>query len=160
MLEGVWPSMTDIECSLFKPPHSLQHMHPKLTKHGRFSKQNNQLPTKSHDELKDNSNVRTKPMRNVGSTSVWSSLVHWHQLLVIYYQWLPLKIMSLYMSQCRLIDSLNCQLEHEILTQVGHSRKFIKPCEKEWKVYFIHLWENLYTSLISWRTSTITKLCV
>jgi len=27
----------------------------KLTKHGRFCKQNNQLPTKSHDELKDNS---------------------------------------------------------------------------------------------------------
>ena len=32
-------------------------MHQKLTKHGRFRKQNNQLPTKSHDELEDNSNV-------------------------------------------------------------------------------------------------------
>jgi hypothetical protein len=32
-------------------------MHHKLTKHGRFCKQNNQLPTKSHDELKDNSNM-------------------------------------------------------------------------------------------------------
>jgi hypothetical protein len=31
-------------------------MHQKLTKHGRFYKQNNQLPTKSHVELKDNSN--------------------------------------------------------------------------------------------------------
>jgi hypothetical protein len=30
-------------------------MHQKLTKHGRFCKQNNQLPTKSHDELEDNS---------------------------------------------------------------------------------------------------------
>ena len=30
-------------------------MHLNLTKHGRFCKQNNQLPTKSHDELKDNS---------------------------------------------------------------------------------------------------------
>jgi hypothetical protein len=29
-------------------------MHQKHTKHGRFCKQNNQLPTKSHDELKDN----------------------------------------------------------------------------------------------------------
>jgi hypothetical protein len=29
-------------------------MHQKLTKHGRFFKQNNQLPTKSHVELKDN----------------------------------------------------------------------------------------------------------
>ena len=33
-------------------------MHLKLTKHGRFWKQNNQLPTRSsHDELEDNSNV-------------------------------------------------------------------------------------------------------
>jgi hypothetical protein len=32
------------------------HMHQKLTKHGKFYKQNNQLPTKSHVELKDNSN--------------------------------------------------------------------------------------------------------
>jgi hypothetical protein len=31
-------------------------MHHKLTKHGRFCKQNNQLPTKTHVELKDNSN--------------------------------------------------------------------------------------------------------
>ena len=34
-------------------------MHLKLTKHGRFCiKQNNQLPTKSHDELDDNSNLQ------------------------------------------------------------------------------------------------------
>jgi hypothetical protein len=32
-------------------------MHQKLTKHGRFCKQNNQLPTKTHVELKDNSIV-------------------------------------------------------------------------------------------------------
>jgi hypothetical protein len=32
-------------------------MHQKLTKHGRFCKQNNQLPTKSHVELKDTSNI-------------------------------------------------------------------------------------------------------
>ena len=32
-------------------------MHQKLTKHERFYKQNNQLPTKSHDELEDNCNV-------------------------------------------------------------------------------------------------------
>ena len=34
------------------------HMHQKLTKHKRFCKQNNQLPTKSHDELKDNSIIQ------------------------------------------------------------------------------------------------------
>jgi hypothetical protein len=33
-------------------------MHHKLTKHGRFCKQDNQLPTKTHVELKDNSNLR------------------------------------------------------------------------------------------------------
>ena len=38
-------------------PHYLPRMHQKLTKHGRFCKQNNQLPTKSHDELEDNSIV-------------------------------------------------------------------------------------------------------
>jgi hypothetical protein len=32
-------------------------MHQKLTKHGKFYKQNNQLPTENHDELKDNSNI-------------------------------------------------------------------------------------------------------
>jgi hypothetical protein len=32
-------------------------MHQKLTKHGRFYKQNNQFPTKSHDELEDNSTM-------------------------------------------------------------------------------------------------------
>jgi hypothetical protein len=29
----------------------------KLTKHGRFCKQNNQLPTQTHVELKDNYNT-------------------------------------------------------------------------------------------------------
>ena len=29
--------------------------HQKLTKHGKFCKQNNQIPTKSHAELEDNS---------------------------------------------------------------------------------------------------------
>jgi hypothetical protein len=49
------PPWTDIECSMFKPPHALPpRMHQKLTKHGRFCKQNNQLPTRSHVELKDN----------------------------------------------------------------------------------------------------------
>jgi hypothetical protein len=35
-------------------------MHHKLTKHGRFCKQNNQLPTKTHVELKDNSIVQNE----------------------------------------------------------------------------------------------------
>jgi hypothetical protein len=35
-------------------------MHQKLTKHEIFCKQNNQLPTKSHVELQDNSNMPGK----------------------------------------------------------------------------------------------------
>ena len=39
-----------------RPPN----MHLKLTKHGSFCKQNNQLLNKSHDELEDNSNMYPK----------------------------------------------------------------------------------------------------
>jgi hypothetical protein len=42
---------------IYKPPHLPPRMHQKLTRHGRFCKQNNQLPTKSHDELEDKSNI-------------------------------------------------------------------------------------------------------
>jgi hypothetical protein len=38
----------------------LPRMHQKLTKHGKFCKQNNQLPTISHDELEDNSVIEGK----------------------------------------------------------------------------------------------------
>jgi hypothetical protein len=41
------------------------HMHQNLTKHGRFCKQDNQLPTKSHDELKDNAYVAIIYMESV-----------------------------------------------------------------------------------------------
>ena len=37
-------------------------MHPKLTKHGKFCKQNNLLPTKTHVELEDNSIGQSKWM--------------------------------------------------------------------------------------------------
>ena len=37
---------------------------------------------------------------------------------------------------------------HDKVPRVGHSWKFIKPCEKECRVFFIHLRENLYNSLI------------
>jgi hypothetical protein len=45
-----WYRMFFVQTSTLPP-----RMHQKLTKRGRFCKQNNQLPTKSHDELKDNS---------------------------------------------------------------------------------------------------------
>ena len=45
-------SMFFVQTSTWPP-----NMHLKLTKHGRFYKQNNKLPTKGHDEVKDNSNV-------------------------------------------------------------------------------------------------------
>jgi hypothetical protein len=45
-------------------------MHHKLTKHGRFCKQNNQLPTKTHGELKDNSIVHSGVIGLMRITSV------------------------------------------------------------------------------------------
>ena len=38
-------------------------MYQNFTKHGRFYKQNNQLPTKSYDELEDNSNMWALKMK-------------------------------------------------------------------------------------------------
>jgi hypothetical protein len=57
-------------------------MHQKLTKHGRVCKQNNQLPTRNHVELKDNSITfllfhidrsfdHTTCLRDQYLTSVW-----------------------------------------------------------------------------------------
>jgi len=40
-------------------------MHHKLTKHERFCKQNNQLPTKTHVELKANSNMQALKVNKV-----------------------------------------------------------------------------------------------
>ena len=42
----------------FKPPHSPPSMDRELTEHEQFCMQNNQLPTKTMVELKDNSNVK------------------------------------------------------------------------------------------------------
>ena len=46
-------------------------MHHKLTKHGRFCEQNNQLPTKTHVELTDNS-IEVKGYLGVLNLKVWS----------------------------------------------------------------------------------------
>jgi len=48
-------------------------MHHKLTKYGRFCKQNNQLPTKTHVELKDNSNMKqlTKLHMSIYALLAW-----------------------------------------------------------------------------------------
>ena len=53
----VWPSI--IRCRMFYAQTSTPHpsMHRILTEHGRWCMQNNQLPTKSHVELEDNSNL-------------------------------------------------------------------------------------------------------
>ena len=47
-----WYRMFFVQTST-RPPN----MHLKLTKHGRFHKQNNQLSIKGRDELEDNSNI-------------------------------------------------------------------------------------------------------
>ena len=51
-----WYRMLFVQTSTLPP-----RMHHKHTKHGRFCKQNNELPTKSHVELEDNSIVTLVP---------------------------------------------------------------------------------------------------
>ena len=47
-------------CRMFFVQTSIRpsSMHLKLTERGRFCKQNNQLRTKSHDELEDSTNIQ------------------------------------------------------------------------------------------------------
>jgi hypothetical protein len=52
-----WPFMNQYGMFFVQTSTLPPRMHQKLTKHGRFCKQNNQLPIKSHVEIKDNSNV-------------------------------------------------------------------------------------------------------
>ena len=57
-------------------------MHQNLTKHGRFCKENNQLPTKSHVELKDNSIVTLIPNEEefphrCGQEEKWATKEAW-----------------------------------------------------------------------------------
>jgi hypothetical protein len=54
---GVWPSMNQYRPFFIQTSTLPPHMHPKLTKRGSLYKQNNQLPTKSDDELEENSNT-------------------------------------------------------------------------------------------------------
>jgi hypothetical protein len=59
MSKLVWPSMNRYRMFFVQTSTLPPRMHHKFTKHGRFCKRNNQLPTKTHIELKDNSNVQT-----------------------------------------------------------------------------------------------------
>jgi hypothetical protein len=54
MPKRIWPSMNQYRIFFVQTSTLPPCMHQKLTKHGRFCKQNNQLPTRSHDELEDN----------------------------------------------------------------------------------------------------------
>jgi len=56
-LKWVWPSMNQFRMFFMQTATPPPRMHQKLTKHGKFCKQNNQLPTKTRVELKDNSNI-------------------------------------------------------------------------------------------------------
>jgi hypothetical protein len=53
VLKWVWPFMNRYRMVFCSNLHTTPRMHQKLTKHGRFCKQNNQLPTKNHDVLED-----------------------------------------------------------------------------------------------------------
>ena len=57
MPKWVWSFMNQYIMFFVQTSTLPPRMHHKLTKHGRFCKQNNQLPTKTHVELKDNSNI-------------------------------------------------------------------------------------------------------
>jgi hypothetical protein len=57
VLTRVWPSMNQYKMFFVQTSTLPPRTHQKLTKHGRFCKQNNQLPNQSHVELEDNSNV-------------------------------------------------------------------------------------------------------
>jgi hypothetical protein len=57
MPKWVWPLMNRYRMFFIQTSTLPPCMHHKLTKHGRFCKQNNQLPTKTHVELNDNSIV-------------------------------------------------------------------------------------------------------
>ena len=50
-------------------------MHQNLTKHGRFCKQNNQLLTKSHVELKYNSNMRETKLQYYTKYDIWCHMI-------------------------------------------------------------------------------------
>jgi hypothetical protein len=60
VLKWVWSSMNWYRMFYVKTSTLPPRMHQKLTEHGKICKQNNQLPTKSHVELKDNSNIWPK----------------------------------------------------------------------------------------------------
>jgi hypothetical protein len=55
ILKWVWPSMNQYRMFFVQTSTLPPRMYQRLTKYGRFCKQNNQLLTKSHNELKDNS---------------------------------------------------------------------------------------------------------
>ena len=71
VLKWVWPSWTNIECSMFKPPHYLHACTKNLPTHGKFYKQNNQLLTKSHVELNNNSIVKRVIISPLTEWNVW-----------------------------------------------------------------------------------------
>ena len=74
MPKWVWSSMNRYRIFFVQTSTLPPHMHQKLTKHGRFCKHINQLPTKSHDELKDNSSVRGNmdPKQPLDGPCLWT----------------------------------------------------------------------------------------
>ena len=80
-LEWVWPSMNRYIMFFVQTFTRPPNMHLKLTKHGRFCKQNNQLPTKSHDELEDNSILSQIVPRELKPVSRFT-LVLWHNHII------------------------------------------------------------------------------
>ena len=57
ILKWFWPSVNRYRMFFVQTSTRLPNMYQKLITHGDFCKQNNQLPTKSHDVLEDNLNI-------------------------------------------------------------------------------------------------------
>ena len=74
-----------------RPPNT----HLKLTEYGRFCKQNNQLPTKSHDVLEDNSNMfRNLPNHRFKEQKTTYQLLCLISTFVLALQYPPLTIVE------------------------------------------------------------------
>ena len=82
MPKWVWPSMNRYRMFYLQTSTLPPRMHHKLTKHGRFCMQNNQLPTKTHVESKDNSILSKKILSSLFDRCVFHLILYsWVKLL-------------------------------------------------------------------------------
>jgi hypothetical protein len=79
-LKPLWSFMNRYRMFFVQTSTIPPRMHQKLSKHGKFCKQNNQLPTKSHVELKDNSTIMPPPHWLDQITNIFPLKSRWSSL--------------------------------------------------------------------------------